>query len=75
MWREWGQGQRGPSGEEEVVEVLAGAWGHQGEFGGYPGPWFLDQLCLSEAAAGAAEADEAEPEALGAQQSRRACPA
>ena len=56
MWREWEQGQRGPSGEEEVgVEVLAGAWGHQGEFDGYPGPWFLDQLCLS----GVAEAAEA----------------
>lgn len=62
MWREWGQGQRGPSGEEEVgVEVLAGAWGHQGEFGGYPGPWFLDQLCLSGAAV-AAEAAYWDPQ-------------
>ena len=58
MRRGWAQGQRGPSGEEEGVEVLGGAWGHQGEFDGYPGPWFLAQLCLS-GAAGAAEAAEA----------------
>ena len=56
MWREWGQGQRGPSGEEVgAEEVLGGAWDHQGEFGDCPGPWFLDQQSLS----GAAEAAEA----------------
>lgn len=64
MWREWGQGQRGPSGEEEVgaEEVLGGAWGHQGEFDGFPGPWFLAQLCLSGAAAEAAEAAYWDPQ-------------